>query len=421
MEDRETSKKYLSDAFENGKADLELRRLAWETLSRHAQIPGWTFEFGRILLSGIHAQSISGEVSWENEVIRQWWEVRINRHSNLYPIVTPMVLEIQADMVPVEAYDPNWYFIKEKVPEMRERILKTFGVHAPTLRIRANDTDLPAHSYVIMLDEVPIVMRQIFPDKIFITNPQTDLNALSISGESGVDPLSGMTSLWVDHQYMALLDKNNISYWDDPYDYMLYHLEDVIRDHLELFIQTQSALSFLKDVDDAPDNELSDKVKYHAKEIAGNDEHLVLFADVLRKLVAERIPIINKPGIINAFFENCTEVLETSELVQMIRLELKNELPFNLTPMQKIILPGELEAKLLKDLVTVGGKTFLAMTPEDCQEALAEIRLLADQSMLPNTMALVTRSSRLRFHLLKLVELEFPRLQVASRDEWNEN
>jgi hypothetical protein len=61
------------------------------------------------------------------------------------------------------------------------------------------------------------------------------------------------------------------------------------------------------------------------------------------------------------------------------------------------------------------------MTPEDCQEALAEIRLLADQSMLPNTMALVTRSSRLRFHLLKLVELEFPRLQVASRDEWNEN
>jgi type III secretory pathway component EscV len=82
-----------------------------------------------------------------------------------------------------------------------------------------------------------------------------------------------------------------------------------------------------------------------------------------------------------------------------------------------IDLPGETAAKIKEALVTAAGKSFLALTPANCQEALSAIRDIAGSSQDQLNNVLLTKDARLRIHLRKLTDLEFPNLLVASQEE----
>ncbi len=62
------------------------------------------------------------------------------------------------------------------------------------------------------------------------------------------------------------------------------------------------------------------------------------------------------------------------------------------------------------------GKRFLALTPEKTQELLGSVRE-AISGKSTNRTALVTRTEGIRPFVRRIVELEFPRLQVISSAE----
>jgi len=191
------------------------------------------------------------------------------------------------------------------------------------------------------------------------------------------------------------------------------HLERLLVQNLDMFLDPQVSNDYLWNYADGKEGQASDMVTA----ITTNPASLLTFNQVLKGLVKENVPITNKEMIIQSFTDAAKKFKEVNDIIQHIRISLKTELPVNVIPTVHIELPQETENKIKTEFVNEQGKSFLAMTPENCQEALAEIRALIGNNANEDTIALIINDPQLRIHVRKLVELEFPNVIVASRDE----
>src|SRR5204862_7310526 len=102
------------------------------------------------------------------------------------------------------------------------------------------------------------------------------------------------------------------------------------------------------------------------------------------------------------------------KMLRAVRARLRPILAGNAPGTERLVLPEAVEASLLAALTGEGDKRCLAPTPEDTQEALAQIRNMVDGR---HAAALVAQSADLRPHLRRLTALEFPYLAVLAAEE----
>src|SRR5262249_24510865 len=131
-------------------------------------------------------------------------------------------------------------------PQMRERVRADTGVTVPGVRVRSNDTDLPKDQYLIMIQEVPLVMGSVGRDKVF---------ALGASGEPP-QPFCGRSSVGDGSTFPPEGE------WRDPdkepgdrgrepaatwshLEYLTRHVEFMVRLHLVQFFGVQEADNLL--------------------------------------------------------------------------------------------------------------------------------------------------------------------------------
>jgi type III secretion protein V len=63
--------------------------------------------------------------------------------AQMMPVVTPIALEVAADLVPLVDDTTGSNFLNELIPMMRDGLFYELGVRFPGLRVRGNDGDLP--------------------------------------------------------------------------------------------------------------------------------------------------------------------------------------------------------------------------------------------------------------------------------------
>src|SRR5690606_932537 len=80
----------------------------------------------------------------------------------MLPVVTPLAMEVGAGLVPLVEGEKG--SAVDRAAEIRDRIVRSTGVRVPGVRFRGNDSDLPPDTYLLMLDEVPLVMGSIPED-----------------------------------------------------------------------------------------------------------------------------------------------------------------------------------------------------------------------------------------------------------------
>ncbi|MBI4528487.1 MAG: FHIPEP family type III secretion protein [Deltaproteobacteria bacterium] len=331
--------------------------------------------------------------------------------AEMVPAVTPIAVEIGRGLIPEETGE-NWPLIKTYLPEMRDRIEHQTGVRVPGVRIRGNETDLPAGSYVIMIDEIPLVMGSAGTDTRYCPASSEALRSLGIAKEDfseGAHPLTNEPGCWVAAQHWNLVTSKGIELWTDPLIYMVYHLEGVLRRNLVDFLGVQEVENLL---------ESWEKLETGASLIRTalpDDVSRVRFARVLRAIVKERVPITDWKAILEAVGEVGLAHNDASEAVRAIRIRLKSLLSGNSRGDVRVELPREVEDKMVPWLWHDAGKTFFALPPEETQEILGDVRKLIDTSR--KNLVLVVQSSELRPFVRRLVEIEFPDLMVIAEKE----
>lgn len=415
--EKEKSLKYIKDAVWLMKNNIEIQQSVFEEITVNAYSAKETWEFGSFLKTSIQKLKLPEARELMESMIENFWNVLSSKGGDLYPVVTPIVVEISHDLVTSEEVSAkDWYVLDTLIPSMRERVHLKFGVKPSGVRIRYNEGDMEAGTYIFMLDEVPLILGKVYPGKLFVTDNEKNLEILSITGETGKIPLSGKHSLWVDAKYKETLKNNHISFWKDPFDYLIGHLEAFLISNLETFIDTQFCDDYLNNyIYENNGKDLEETGM--AKSISHDSTLLLLFKQVLQGLAREHVPIKNNSQVIRSFMAAIDKHTEANELIQHIRMDLLIELPVNTSNLQAFILPSETEKNIRKELMTEQGKTFLAMLPENCQEALAEIREIVQTGQDLQSLMLLTNDTQLRVHLRKLMELEFPNILVAAKEE----
>jgi hypothetical protein len=336
-------------------------------------------------------------------------------------VVTPVAVEIEAGLfaAPAAPYSDDHPLLKIHYPGVQRGIEGSFGLSVPRLRVRVNDSGMTKNTYIIMIMEVPIVQGTVEPGKKFLPEYRQFhplLTHFNINIQAAYDPRTGeMGGIWLRDDE---LDKIRVSPLEalDPFQYIAAHLEAVVVDHFSSFLdlqKTDDILALWQSLSREKEAESRGNLVAAALPDLSAKIRLV---EVLQWLLNEKVPILNLRAILEALQVNDDPKTDISLLVDAVRLSIRDELPGNDSSFQFLALSPEFEAAVKGNLRIANAKILFAIEPQPTQDFLAAVRDVVSAYRHWKTV-IVTRTEGIRFHVRRLLELEFPRVRIISLQE----
>ena len=331
----------------------------------------------------------------------------------MLPVVTPIALEVAGNIIPlVEDSGGGNRFLGEMVPMMRDGLFYELGVKFPGIRVRGNETDLGAGSYIIMINEIPLVSGNISLDKVLVNDTVDRLTLLNIQGEEAVNPANGSECAWIPEEFASIAEQAGLTTWDAS-GYMVLHLSSVLRKNAAEFVGIQEVQNMLEQLEQA--------FPALVKEVVPKAVSPFQLTDILRRLVEEEISVRDLRSILQALAEWGQVENDTVMLTEYVRNALKRYISHKYTrggnTLVVYLLDPQIEETVRASIQHTQSGSYLALEPEVTQEVLAAVR--NEVGNLPPTAQnpVILTTMEIRRYFRKLVELEFPHLAVLSYQE----
>ena len=334
------------------------------------------------------------------------------KNSDRLPVVTPIAIEIAGDLVPLVeseggALSPHF---QETIKLLRDGLQYELGhKKIPGIRIRGNENELPDCTYIIMINEIPLVSGNVNIGKVFVDKTVDQLKTLGIQGEETINPANGSEGAWIPSELKEKVENAGVTVWD-PVEYMILHLSSVLRKNFTEFITVQDT-----------SEEIESKAGKYYQEIYEAPGGIVRFTDVLKILAEEDVPVKELESICETYLSKKNsplyEIVEELRCHEKIRPLLVGN-KFSNEYCNVCQLGSDISSLINNGIFTNGDAALLALEPQPTQDILTAIRNKV--SNLPPTIqnpVIMTEDSRIRRHVRKLVELEFPYLAVMSKRE----
>ena len=323
------------------------------------------------------------------------------------PVVTPIVMEIGSGLIPEDTGKdwPLWRFILD----MRGRFESHMGVRVPGVRVRGNNA-LAAGSYALLLDENWVAGGDTHLGMRYCPAGPDVLQALGIPSTalvSAPNPLTGQPGFWVAPEYWQLVSSQNIELWEEPLNFVVYHLEELLHQNLADFVGIQEVENKLEEWGK------SEEDSAFITQALPDKTARVRFARVLRALAREQVPITSWKEILASAQDSGFAHL--ADAVRAARVCLKRELPGNAPATPHYELPPEWGATMNSWLKFGDGKSYFIPDGEQVHRFLLMLGDLVSSDQ--TRAALVVESPAIRPYVRRLVEWRFPYLTVLSKDE----
>lgn len=331
----------------------------------------------------------------------------------MLPVVTPIALEVAGNLIPlVEDTTGGNRFLGEMVPMMRDGLFYELGVKFPGIRVRGNETDLAEGTYIIMINEVPLISGNISMEKVLVNDTVDRLTLLNIKGEQAVNPANGSECAWIPAQYAEIAEQAGLTTWDAA-GYMVLHLSSVLRKNAAEFVGIQEVQNMLEQLEQA--------FPALVKEVVPKAVSPFQLTDIMRRLVEEEISIRDLRSILQALAEWGQVENDTVMLTEYVRNALKRYISHKFTrggnTLVVYLLDPQIEETVRSSIQHTQSGSFLALEPEITQEMLTAVR--NEVGNLPPTAQnpVILTTMEIRRYFRKLIELEFPHLAVLSYQE----
>jgi type III secretion protein V len=331
----------------------------------------------------------------------------------MLPVVTPIAFEVAANLIPlVEETGGGNKFLGEMVPMMRDGLFYELGVKFPGIRVRGNETDLPDGTYIIMINEIPLVSGNVSLDNVLVNDTVDRLTLLNIKGEEAVNPANGSECAWIPAEYTEIAEQAGLTTWDAA-GYMVLHLSSVLRKNAAEFVGIQEVQNMLEQLEQA--------FPALVKEVVPKAVSPFQLTDILRRLVEEEISIRDLRSILQALAEWGQVENDTVMLTEYVRNALKRYISHKYTrggnTLVVYLLDPQIEETVRGSIQHTQSGSYLALEPEITQEILTAVR--NEVGNLPPTAQnpVILTTMEIRRYYRKLVELEFPHLAVLSYQE----
>ena len=368
---------------------------------------------GRIMQIDDDAPPSEEQVQEQRQKRIQTQKMQEGQSQQMLPVVTPIALEVAADLIPlVEDVGEGSKFLGEMVPMMRDGLFYELGVRFPGIRVRGNESDMPAGSYLIMINEIPLVMGTVSLDKVLVNDTAERLRLLNIEGETATNPANGNECAWIDAEFKEVAEQAGLTTWDAA-GYIVLHLSSVLRKNAAEFVGIQEVMNMLEQLEQA----FPALVKETVPKVVSPFQ----LTDILRRLVEEEISIRDLRSILQSLAEWGQVEHDTVMLTEYVRSALKRYISHKYTRGQNTLivylLDPQIEETVRSSIQHTSSGSYLALEPEITQEILSAVR--TEVGSLPPTAQnpVILTTMEIRRYFRKLVELEFPHLAVLSYQE----
>ena len=332
--------------------------------------------------------------------------------SQMMPVVTPVALEVAQDLVPLVDDTTGSNFLGELVPMMRDGLFYELGVRFPGLRVRANDGDMPPGGYVIMVNEIPLIMGTVDQEKCLVNDTPDRLRLLGIQAEPAQNPANGSACAWVPASEKATVEQSGLTTWDAA-GYIVLHLAAILRKNANEFVGIQETQNMLEQLEQA--------FPALVKEVVPKAVSIFQLTDILRRLVEEEISVRDLRSVLQALAEWGPVESDTVMLTEYVRAALKRYVSHKYSRRQNTLivylLDPQIEETVRSSVQHTSSGSYLALEPEITQEILTAVRNEVGNLPASAQQPVILTTMEIRRYFRKLVELEFPHLAVVSYQE----
>ena len=344
----------------------------------HADISGGSYPFGlRRLLEMLRHYTRD-----DNIAIPQSPPLEVSEFSNRLPIVVPIGLEVSADLIPLfeTSADGSNRMLDHLLPQMRDALANEFGFSFPGVSCRGNESDLPAQTALIMIEEIHDSSVQVGGNEVVAAANTGELAAMGVQGE-------GRT-------------------WDAA-EFLVAALHKVVRKHAPLFLDIDVTRNLALATDPAAAERLIPSIMTWPQ-----------LTNILKSLVAEGFNISALGTIMAALATDEAQQADVNIRSELARQALRTQITERFVSERGVLsvlrLSVDIEQRLEQSIQQTSSGPCLKADPMLLQEILAAVRRVMGSLEHAGFSPPILTTIKLRRYMRKLVELEFPSLQVLS-------
>ncbi|MBI5517249.1 MAG: type III secretion system export apparatus subunit SctV [Deltaproteobacteria bacterium] len=335
-------------------------------------------------------------------------EVRRTREADgerddFQPGTVPVALELgAAHAALVESTDQGDAPLRVLIPGMREALFRELGVVFPGVRVRRSAASGPRH-VVLKIHEVPAVSFAM-PEGSVLCFAPPEVVGEAHAPTATPHPVTGERCAWVPMVHRAALEAQGLPCLD-PAEVVVVHLAHCLRSNAARFVGIQETQAML--------DGLERQYPALVRQVVPKPVPVALLADVLRRLVDESVSVRNLREVLEAMAQVAPTEKDPVVLVEHVRGALRRELTHRHAPDGRLaawLLAPEIEDAMRDGIQRTATGSWLALDPSLTADILAGVRA----SVGAGGAGVVLTTVDLRRFVRKLLETEFPRLEVLS-------
>ncbi len=293
---------------------------------------------------------------------------------------------------------------------VRRELFSDLGVDVPAIGVQIDDQAHSPRSIRIDLEGAPILDAEIPADRVLVEADVTNLDLLDVTYEKGAAIAGQRKFMWVDDHQISALNEAGLTF-STPSETAAKWAGNALRLYAGHFVGIQETRRLLSDIE--PD--YADLVR-QAQEIVP----LQKIAEVLRRLVAENVPIRNLRLILEALIEWGQREQDVVMLTEYVRTSLKRQISFRSADRNNIIAAYVLQRSaedILRGAVqSTSTGTFLNLSDDDAQALVTEIERAVLQTS-ADVSPVVLAAMDVRRHMRSLLAHNAIELPVLSFQE----
>ena len=357
-------------------------------------------------------KSNQNEASLASEATQESAKEAMKKPENLLGTLSldPIALKTGRNIVPL--IDPNQNGpLLERITLVRYHIGQNLGFVIPGVRVM-DDLSLPPNQYQVDIRGTRVASGEALIGHVFVLQSLADLSQYAIEGIETTDPVSNQPACWVSEDNIAALQQAGLSFQSIT-DYISSVFSEVIKQHADEIMTRQNVQSLI----DLVKNTNAAIVR----ELIPDMLSLGQVHKVLQAMVKERVSIRDLSTILERLADYSHVSRDTNLLAEYVRQSLARQIGAMFCDAEDIITVFTIDPQLEENLVNSVHQSeygaFLAVDPHLGETILSQIGEHIANFRRMDKSAVCLCSPRLRPHLKKFTERNYPSLSVLSYNE----
>ncbi|MCR4264824.1 type III secretion system export apparatus subunit SctV [Nitratireductor sp. ZSWI3] len=318
---------------------------------------------------------------------------------------TPIVARFGSDLG--KSFTPAE--LQQRTERIRTELLDDLGITVPRIDLKTDDSSGASHLR-LDLEGAPILDAEIPAGSVLYEGDVAHLELLKVPFHETRSINARHPASWVDDEHVAKLVEAGLAHLS-PVEVAARWITDALRLYADHFVGIQETRHLLTELE----GDYADLVREAQEAVP-----LQKIAEVLRRLVAENIPIRNPRIILEAIANGGRKEQDTALLAEQVRVSLKRQISFRMADRNRIIaaylLQPSAEAALRSSVQSLPTGATLNLSDPECQAIAGQIKkALSDTAAAARPVVLAAMD--VRRHLRSLLVHNGIELPVISYQE----